>query len=64
MYAGETHHGFNIPIYDDVIKEVNESFTLSIDPNSLPNGVTVDEPVNATVIINDNDSKQPTINGT
>ena len=45
---------FGIPINDDAIIENNENFTLTIDPSSLPTGVTVGNP-QAIVTIIDND---------
>ena len=53
--AGETLAVFNVTINDDNIVEGNENFTLSIDPSSLPNGVTVVNPVQTTVTIVDDD---------
>ena len=44
---------FNIPINDDTIMENNKNFTLTIDPSSLPTGVTVGSPDQATVTIVD-----------
>ena len=48
---------FNVSINDDDIFEGNEDFTLTIDPSSLPNDVTVGSPDQATVTIVDNDCK-------
>ena len=53
--AGETLAVFNVTINDDNIVEGNEKFTLSIDPSSLPNGVTVINPNQTAVNIIDND---------
>ena len=47
---------FDVPITDDVIQEGNENFTLTIDP-SLPTGIFVGSPDQATVTIVDNDGK-------
>jgi len=55
--AGVTSVTFNIPINDDSILEDNENFMLTINQPSLPEGVTVDEPDEATVTIVDNDGK-------
>ena len=55
--AGETIAVFNVTINDDNIVEGNENFTLSIDPSSLPNGVTIGDPSQTTVILVDDDSK-------
>ena len=46
---------FDIPISDDSVLEGNENFILTIDPFSLPTGVTVGDPGQATVIIVDDD---------
>ena len=55
--AGKTHATLNISIYDDNVFEDNESFTLTINPSSLPSGVTSGNPVETTVTIVDNDGK-------
>jgi len=55
--AGMTSVTFDIPINDDSILEGNENFMLTIDQPSLPEGVTVGEPNEATVTIVDNDGK-------
>ena len=55
--AGETLAVFNVSIIDDNIMEGNENFTLSVDPSSLPNSVTIGDPGHTTVIIIDDDSK-------
>jgi len=55
--AGQVNASFQVPINDDNILEANESFTLTIDISSLPNGVTVGDPGNTTVIIVDDDGK-------
>ena len=48
---------FNVPINDDVVFEGNENFTLSIDPFSLPNDVTVTYPSQTIVFILEDDGK-------
>ena len=57
--AGMTSVPFNIPINNDNVFEGDENFMLTIDPNSLPNdvSVTVGSPDQATVTIVDNDRK-------
>ena len=55
--AGETLAVFNISINDDDIVEGNENFNISIDPFSPPNGVSVGDPSQTTVIIVDDDCK-------
>ena len=46
---------FNVPINDDNIFESDETFTLTIDSNSLPTGVTRGITGVVTVTIVDND---------
>ena len=49
---------FEISLTDDTIYEGNENFILTIDPSSLPTGVTVGSRDQATVtIVDDNDGK-------
>ena len=55
--AGMTSASFDIPINNDMISEANETFTLTIDPSSLPTGGTVGTPGSAVVTITDNDRK-------
>ena len=57
--AGMTNVPFDIPINDDNVFEGSETFMLTIDPNSLPNDVSVSvgTPDQATVTIVDNDGK-------
>ena len=47
---------FDIPITDDIVYEGDENFLLTIDP-SLPTGVSVGTPSQATVTIVDDDRK-------
>ena len=54
--AGVMSVSFNIPINDDNIFEENENFTLTIN-SSLPTGVMVGNPGQATMTIVDNDCK-------
>ena len=54
--AGVMSVPFSISINDDNIFEENENFTLTIN-SSLPTGVMVGNPGQATVIIVDNDCK-------
>ena len=54
--AGVISVPFNISINDDNIFEENENFTLTIN-SSLPTGVMVGNPGQATVTIVDNDCK-------
>lgn len=44
-------------INDDAMSESDETFTLTIDPNSLPNDITIGYPYQATVIIKDDDGE-------
>ena len=55
--AGMTSVPFDIPINDDGILEDDENFMITIDPNSLPTGVTRGDPDQATVTIVNDDSK-------
>ena len=48
---------FNVSITDDNVLEVDENFSLTIDPSSLPSNVTIDNPSQATVTVLDNDGK-------
>ena len=48
---------FSVTLKDDSSKEDNETFTLSIDSSSLPNGINVGDHVQTTVIILNNDGK-------
>ena len=54
--AGITIASFGVPITDDMILEIDENFMLAIN-SSLPNGVTVSAPSDATVIIVNDDRK-------
>ena len=53
--AGEDDVTFSVSITDDNIREQIETFNLTIDESSLPNGVTSRD--RATVTILDDDSK-------
>ena len=55
--AGVTRVPFDVPINDDNVLEDDESFTLGIDPSSLPDDVTRGNPGSATVTINNTVSK-------
>ena len=55
--AGMKDIDFNITINNDKILEINEAFTLTIDPSSLPNDVSIDDQDTATVTIVDDDGK-------
>ena len=57
--AGMKYIDFNITINGDKILEVNESFTLTIDPSSLPNNVSIGDQDTTTVTIVDDDGKYP-----
>ena len=53
--AGRTRAVFDVSVTNDNILEVNESFSLAVDPVTLPSNVTsVDQ---TTITITDNDSK-------
>ena len=55
--AGQTSASFNVPINDDNIFEANETFSLTIDPSSLPNRVTLSSSATLTATISDDDCK-------
>ena len=55
--AGVTRVSFVIVITNDNVLEGNEKFNLIIDPSSLPTGVTVSNPAQATVTIYEDDGK-------
>ena len=55
--AGTTIATFNVSINDDTIAESNKKFTLTVDPYSLPIGITVGYPYQTTVTIMDDDRK-------
>ena len=55
--AGMKHFDFNITINNDSVLEVNEVFTLTIDPLSLPSNVSVGDQNTTTITIVDNDGK-------
>ena len=52
-----TSVAFDVPINDDNIYEGSEDFMITIDPSTLPDNVTVGDPGEATVNIQDDDSK-------
>ena len=55
MNLTESSVYFNVSINDDNVLEGNENFTLTINQSSLPDHITVGDPAQATVIIEDND---------
>ena len=57
LSSGDIGASFNIFITNDNVLETNEQFLLSIDPSSLPDGVTVGSVSDATVTIVDNNGK-------
>ena len=57
MPAGVTSVIFNVTIIEDSILEHNESFSLSVDPLTLPNRVTTGSSNHTRVTIIDDDSK-------
>jgi len=57
IVAGMTEVSIDVPIDDDNICELNETFALTIDFSSLPNGVSRGSVGNAQVIIVENDRK-------
>ena len=55
--AGVIRVSFNVDIIDDAILESNETFELSINSNTLPNHVNINNPSKIIVTIVDNDGK-------
>ena len=55
--AGVTNGSFIVIINDDNVLENDERFNLNINPSSLPSGVTVGSPGQATVTIPANDGE-------
>ena len=55
--AGVTTISFNISIHDNDLLEANENFSLAINAESLPDGITTDSPSTAIMIIRNDDSK-------
>ena len=53
--AGQTIVPFDVPIIDDAILEINETFTVTINSSTLPNSVIVNNPSGATTITIVND---------
>ena len=56
--AGLTTVSFDIPIIDDTIYERAETFMLTIDQSSVPDGIAISNPRNSTIFITeDSDCK-------
>ena len=55
--AGVTRVAFNVTIIEDNILELNETFSISIDPLTLSKKVTIGSSSHTTVTIIDNDSE-------
>ena len=55
--AGEISVPFSIAITDDNIFEANESFSLTVDPSSLPSRVFVQPDCMLTITIDDDDGE-------
>ena len=55
--AGVTTVSFDVPIRNNNVSEGNKDFSITIDPLSLPSGVSVGDPGEATVTIVDDDGK-------
>ena len=53
--AGVTRVSFNISIYNDDVWEDSEKFTLTINAESLPDGIIIGSP--STVIIRNDDGE-------
>ena len=56
--AGTIYASFYILLIDDNVLENNESFMLTINSSSLPSNVTVGDPGQVTMTIEDNDGKK------
>ena len=52
----EQYSGYRV--IDDTLVECDETFDLIIDNSTLPNGVSLGDPCQATVTIQDDDSEQ------
>ena len=57
--AGQFTQSFNVKMVNDLLEEGDETFTVTIDPASLPSGVTIGDHGSATVRIIDNDAPTP-----
>ena len=55
--AGVTSVLFNIPIFDDDTPEENENFSIAVNTDSLPDGVTTGSPSRVIMMIRNDDSK-------
>ena len=53
--GGQDLVSFDIQLVDNVVLEGSETFTVSIDPLSLPFGVSLGDHHTAEVVIEDND---------
>ena len=53
--SGSTSRSFYITITDDNVIEYPESFLLTIDPDSLPTGISLGSRPQATVTISNDD---------
>jgi len=54
---GTTTISLDVPINDDDIYEDDEDFQLTINQNTLPNGITIGDTGSATVTIEDNEGE-------
>ena len=55
--AGQTSASFDIQINNDNIFEANETFSLTIEPSSLPSTITLSSSATLTATILDDDCK-------
>ena len=55
--AGQTSVSFDVPINNDNIFEASETFSLTIDPSSLPSRVTLSSSATLTATILDDDCR-------
>ena len=58
LSVGSTTASLRVPIIDDsVLESEEEHFTLTIDPSSLPSGVTTGTPNSSRITIMDDEGK-------
>ena len=55
--AGVTCASFDVPIINDVLSEIDETFDIIIMRDSLPFGVILSDQDRTTITIDDNDGK-------
>ena len=60
ILVGENDVTFSVSITDDNSREMSETFNLSIDQSSLPNGVTSSNNVTVTILDHDRECRKIT----